>query len=519
MCLLALLQILYIDIMKCIPPYDHQRNPLTSHCPRNDCTSSLKVKHILTNVPNCFKRDSVSNNATQQTGNAESPDPAHQFNNGISERATCHLLQNFELGELGGNLDRACVSSKGDPFPFKGIPMSKKLLLLSVSSFQRKASQCRWESPPGVWKESQELPDLPQSSGQVQCHVGPAPPLPSVCCYFEFPLPLGLRKGHTDPLQPVCGICDAPAEIPARTCPRSCAHRIRNLRRGHERGENTTIVPNSMCTTKPQLDPHFCFRVEQVLEVIIPLRTNLQAIDPVRPQGASRRVQANHGPGTQGRTAGVNKPPDKKPCNGKACAPEYQKPPFPGNQLNLHLARPREKQTLVQIRRYSDHTNTLWDANQNQMPRRPIQPNQNSVGQIYGSQLHREFGKHLHRTDYWRRFWGLVPGGRYSSGGHSAQVDSRGEGRRSTSRTSGGTRIRSRDVPACCATLEINQIDDPSTLHRSQHLYPGGPAADVPNTTCTIITKNIVAAVPATNTLASRAATSAFRPATFFSYC
>ncbi|XP_038109764.1 uncharacterized protein LOC6034508 [Culex quinquefasciatus] len=91
----------------------------------------------------------------------------------------------------------------------------------------------------------------------------------------------------------------------------------------------------------------------------------------------------------------------------------------------------------------------------------------------------REFGKHLHRSDCWRRFWGLVPGGRSSSGGHSAQVDSRGKGRRSTSRTSGGTRIRSRDVPARCAMLEISQIDDPSTLHRSQHLYPGGPAADV----------------------------------------
>ncbi|KAL9706265.1 hypothetical protein quinque_009783 [Culex quinquefasciatus] len=165
----------------------------------------------------------------------------------------------------------------------------------------------------------------------------------------------------------------APAEIPARTCPRSCAHRIRNLRRGHERGENTTIVPNSMCTTKPQLDPHFCFRVEQVLETLCGLKERRVECKQIMAQEHKVERPVSMCPS--------NKPPDKKPCNGKACAPEYQKPPFPGNQLNLHLARPREKQTLVQIRRYSDHTNTLWDANQNQMPRRPIQPNQNSVGQ------------------------------------------------------------------------------------------------------------------------------------------
>ncbi|XP_039433238.1 uncharacterized protein LOC120415711 isoform X2 [Culex pipiens pallens] len=116
---------------------------------------------------------------------------------------------------------------------------------------------------------------------------------------------------------------------------------------------------------------------------------------------------------------------------------------------------------------------------------------------VYGSQMQREFDKHLHRSDCWRRFWGFVPSGRSSSGGHSAQVDSRGEDRW-TRRTSGGTRIRSRDVPARCATLEISQTDDPSTLHRSQRLYPGGPAADVTEHEKDLYnTKNIAAAVPA----------------------
>ncbi|KAL1377028.1 hypothetical protein pipiens_016536 [Culex pipiens pipiens] len=43
-----------------------------------------------------------------------------------------------------------------------------------------------------------------------------------------------------------------------------------------------------------------------------------------------------------------NTPPDKKPCNGKACAPEYQKPPIPGNQLDLHLSKSEAKFAIPQ---------------------------------------------------------------------------------------------------------------------------------------------------------------------------
>ncbi|EDS32723.1 papilin [Culex quinquefasciatus] len=118
-----------------------------------------------------------------------------------------------------------------------------------------------------------------------------------------------------------------------------------------------------------------------------------------------------------------NTPPDKKPCNGKACAPEYQKPPIPGNQLDFHLSTARNCSM--------SSVNTFTDPTAN-----------GDSGDLF-------------RAD------GLL------------------------------VEANPLDEPARCATWEIIQIDDPRTLHRSQHLYPGGPAPTSPSTrrTCTNITK------------------------------
>ncbi|EDS38441.1 papilin [Culex quinquefasciatus] len=247
-------------------------------------------------------------------------------------------------------------------------------------------------------------------------------------------------------------------------------------------GENTMIVPNSMCTTKPYPEPQFCNIND------CPLRG--------RPCGDGLKERCveckqimtqEHKVERPASMYPSSKPPDKKPCNGKACILEYQNPPIAGTNSTFIQYDPEKNKITL---KFGGAATVFFGKqikikcpfkrfNRIKIQWAKVADARSGITRTLRHVVAREFGKHLHRSDCWRRFWGLVPGGRSSSGGHSAQVDSRGKGRRSTSRTSGGTRIRSRDVPARCAMLEISQIDDPSTLHRSQHLYPGGPAADV----------------------------------------
>ncbi|EDS28372.1 papilin [Culex quinquefasciatus] len=156
----------------------------------------------------------------------------------------------------------------------------------------------------------------------------------------DIPCPPRWNYSEFTPCSKSCGFGIQTREV-------TCIHEVT---RG---GENTMIVPNSMCTTKPQPDRQYCNIID------CPVRWEVSEWSKCsKPCGGGlkeRRVECKqimaqeHKVERPASMCPSNKPPDKKPCNSKACAPEDQKPPIAGTNSTFIQHDPKKNKITLKI--------------------------------------------------------------------------------------------------------------------------------------------------------------------------
>ncbi|XP_058819345.1 protein madd-4 isoform X1 [Topomyia yanbarensis] len=156
----------------------------------------------------------------------------------------------------------------------------------------------------------------------------------------DIPCPPRWNYSEFTPCSKSCGFGIQTREV-------TCIHEVT---RG---GENTMIVPNSMCTTKPQPDRQYCNIID------CPVRWEVSDWSKCsKPCGGGikeRRVECKqimaqeHKVERPASMCPSSKPPDKKPCNSKACAPEDQRPPIAGTNSTFIQHDPKKNKITLKI--------------------------------------------------------------------------------------------------------------------------------------------------------------------------
>ncbi|XP_055594208.1 protein madd-4 isoform X2 [Uranotaenia lowii] len=156
----------------------------------------------------------------------------------------------------------------------------------------------------------------------------------------DIPCPPRWNYSEFTPCSKSCGFGIQTREV-------TCIHEVT---RG---GENTMIVPNSMCTTKPQPDRQYCNIID------CPVRWEVSEWSKCsKPCGGGikeRRVECKqimaqeHKVERPATMCPSSKPPDKKPCNSKACAPEDQRPPIAGTNSTFIQHDPKKNKITLKI--------------------------------------------------------------------------------------------------------------------------------------------------------------------------
>ncbi|XP_021700693.1 ADAMTS-like protein 1 isoform X1 [Aedes aegypti] len=156
----------------------------------------------------------------------------------------------------------------------------------------------------------------------------------------DIPCPPRWNYSEFTPCSKSCGFGIQTREV-------TCIHEVT---RG---GENTMIVPNSMCTTKPQPDRQYCNIID------CPVRWEVSEWSKCsKPCGGGikeRRVECKqimaqeHKVERPASMCPSSKPPDKKPCNTKACAPEDQRPPIAGTNSTFIQHDPKKNKITLKI--------------------------------------------------------------------------------------------------------------------------------------------------------------------------
>ncbi|XP_035916170.1 protein madd-4 isoform X6 [Anopheles stephensi] len=156
----------------------------------------------------------------------------------------------------------------------------------------------------------------------------------------DIPCPPRWNYSEFTPCSKSCGFGIQTREV-------TCIHEVT---RG---GENTMIVPNSMCTTKPQPDRQYCNIID------CPVRWEVSEWSKCSKSCGGgfkeRRVECKqimaqeHKVERPASMCPSSKPPDKKPCNTKACAPEDQRPPIAGTNSTFIQHDPKKNKITLKI--------------------------------------------------------------------------------------------------------------------------------------------------------------------------
>ncbi|XP_049536816.1 ADAMTS-like protein 1 [Anopheles darlingi] len=156
----------------------------------------------------------------------------------------------------------------------------------------------------------------------------------------DIPCPPRWNYSEFTPCSKSCGFGIQTREV-------TCIHEVT---RG---GENTMIVPNSMCTTKPQPDRQYC----NIIDCPVRWETSEWSKCSKSCGGGfkERRVECKqimaqeHKVERPPSMCPSSKPPDKKPCNTKACAPEDQRPPIAVTNSTFIQHDPKKNKITLKI--------------------------------------------------------------------------------------------------------------------------------------------------------------------------
>lgn len=156
----------------------------------------------------------------------------------------------------------------------------------------------------------------------------------------DIPCPPRWNYSDFSPCTKSCGIGMKTREV----------HCIHEVTRG---GENTMVVPNNMCPQPPPPDRQYC----NVLDC--PVRWEVSEWSKCSKSCGGglkdRRVECKqimaqeHKVERPSTMCGNAKPPDKKPCNTKPCAPEDQRPPIEVSNTTFIQHDPKKNKLSLKI--------------------------------------------------------------------------------------------------------------------------------------------------------------------------